>query len=208
MENTINIYKGLRDEASSHNFEGIFYAFSNEQFNEGLKRIEGLREGDEKIISCGGGLYGLKKYIDKMFNYYDEVNKKIAEQCNPQDVYDYEYANYECCIAYEGDTNAIELVLDLFGEERTRKVKRKRVRITIDQLLLKPFVVEGLTFDNGKTPSSLWFDDEGKCFTMFACALYPVKKDGVQYKTYNKTLFGLSARYNLNLNKVYGFYKD
>ena len=48
----------------------------------------------------------------------------MSEECDPQEVYDYEYSNHEC--SYVGDdTEAIEIVIAYFGKERAKEVERK-----------------------------------------------------------------------------------
>ena len=84
-----------------------FFAFSNEQFAEGKKKagIEG-----KKILDGGHGLYGTKEGIQKLFDHYDNVDKEVAEQCDPQDVYDYEFNNHECGYT-NTDEEAIKIVV-------------------------------------------------------------------------------------------------
>lgn len=98
-----------------------FFAFSNEQFDQGMKEagIEG-----KKIFSGGAGLYGTRAGIDKLMQFYEEREKRIAENCTPQEVYNYEFSNHEC--DYVGDdTEAIDIVINYFGAERAREVKRR-----------------------------------------------------------------------------------
>jgi hypothetical protein len=107
-----------------------FFAFGNEQFAEGRKKA-GLE--DKKIYSYGMGLYGTKEGIKQFLDFYDNVNKEVAEQCNPQDVYDYEFNNHECGYTCN-DTEAIKLVVVIFGEERTKEVKRKFGFVKLEEL--------------------------------------------------------------------------
>jgi len=62
-----------------------------------------------------------------------ERSKRIAEECNPQDVYDYEFANYECELIYD-DEEAIQIVIDLFGEEQAKTVERRYARTFIGKI--------------------------------------------------------------------------
>lgn len=99
--------------------EECFFAFSKEQFEEGKKPL-----GEEKIYSGGAGLYGTKEGLIKLRNYYDELANEIAEQCSPQDVYNYEYDNHECEYVCD-DREAIEIVIYYFGKERAEEVSRR-----------------------------------------------------------------------------------
>ena len=99
-----------------------FFAFSNSQFDEGVK-LMGI-EG-KKIFSGGGtGLYGTQEGIQKLMDYYDNQDKEIAEQCNPQDVYAYEFNNHECSYTCN-DREAFAIVENIFGKEKASEVKRR-----------------------------------------------------------------------------------
>ena len=107
-----------------------FFAFSKEQFEEGLDTM-GIR--DKKIYNGGGGLYGTKEGIHALFSFYDNLNKEISETCDPQEVYDDEFINYECDYVCD-DYEAINIVVNLFGPERAKSVVRRRALIEIDDL--------------------------------------------------------------------------
>jgi hypothetical protein len=98
-----------------------FFAFSNQQFAEGVKKanIEG-----KKILSGGGGLYGTKEGIMKLFADYDAIDGQVAEQCSPQEVYDYEFSNHECSYTND-DEQPMNIVERIFGEERAKTIKRR-----------------------------------------------------------------------------------
>lgn len=111
-----------------------FYAYSKEQFLEGCRRINLDTEKGEKVVSGGSGLYGIKDGLTKLFNFYEELSKKIAAECDPEEVYYEEYNNYECCIAWEGDERAIQRVIQLFGVEEAKKIHRIRCCSSVDEL--------------------------------------------------------------------------
>lgn len=101
--------------------EKCFFAFSNQQFTEGKEKAEIT---DEQIFDGGAGLYGTKEGLEKLRNYYTEREKKIAVECTPQEVYDYEYSNHEC--SYVGDDEeAILIVISIFGIQLAKNVVRK-----------------------------------------------------------------------------------
>jgi hypothetical protein len=112
-----------------------FFAFSKEQYNEGIAKhnLEG-----KKIFSAFGGLYGTKEGIDELMNFYDELNKRIGKECDPQEVYNYEYDNYECSITCD-DSEAMMMALGYFTEEQCRKIKRKYgyLGVPIEELILR-----------------------------------------------------------------------
>lgn len=182
----------------------VFFAFSKEQFEEGLKSIRPLADG-EKLVRIGGGGFGTKDGAKRLFEFYESIDEKIKSECDPQEVYVYEYNNYECCIAWDGDLEAIKIVLSLFGEEAARNIKRYNATMTVDNLIRKPIKVAGLYFDcdgEKKTPSNVWFSDIksevsrfGLCHCTWNCTLYTVcLPNGEPYR--NEDLAGLTASYD------------
>lgn len=203
---TINRYHELRAEQSNVNVHkyDVFFAFSNTQFVEGLKRIRPLEEG-ERLVSIGGGGYGTRDGVKRLFEFYEEVDTKIKAECDPQEVYFYEYNNHESMIGWDGDTEAIKIVVALWGEDVARNIERYDATMSVDNLFRKPVKVAGLYFMyNGekRQPSSVWFSDvesevsnKGVCHSMFDNVLYSVfTPDGEVYK--NAELAGLSANYD------------
>lgn len=108
-----------------------FFAFSESQFNEGAAKIKG-----KKIYSASNvfsGLYGTSEGIENFLNFYVELEKRISAECDPQEVYDYEFGNHEC--GYVGnDEEAIKLVISYFGAERAKTVKRMCAWVNIDEV--------------------------------------------------------------------------
>lgn len=203
---TLKRYRELRDEQSHVDVKkfDVFFAFSNEQFAEGLKSIRPLADG-EKLVRIGGGGFGTKDGAKRLFEFYESIDEKIKSECDPQEVYVYEYNNYECCIAWDGDLEAIKIVLSLFGEEAARNIKRYNATMTVDNLIRKPIKVAGLYFDcdgEKKTPSNVWFSDIksevsrfGLCHCTWNCTLYTVcLPNGEPYR--NEDLAGLTASYD------------
>lgn len=107
-----------------------FFAFSDKQFEEGVKKagIEG-----KKIYRGIGGLYGTQEGIQKLYNYYDELDKEIVANCDPQEVYEHEFWNHECSYVCD-DEEAIKIVAATFGDEKARTVKRRFAYTKIEDL--------------------------------------------------------------------------
>lgn len=207
---TINNYRAIREESHKHHHEGIFFAFSNEQFEEGMKKIAHLQEGDEKVMSFGHGGYGWRKYIFQMLNYYEEQDKKVAEQCDPQEIYCYEYNNHECMYGYEGDEPAYDIVYNIFGEEGLKALtKRCLAKYSLAGFLLHKngnFEVPNLTLD-GEAPDHVWFSyEDGKAWCLKNNALCPVMQGDKQYEAQDKLWWELTAKYKDG--KLYGFHKE
>ena len=126
---TIRRYRELTDEQPTLN--KCFFAFSKCQFERGMAEA-GIRE-DEKIYQDNYGLYGTKEGLEAVYAFYKERSKRIAAECYPQDVYDYEFANYECELIYD-DEEAIQIVIDLFGEETAKTIKRRYGQSIIENI--------------------------------------------------------------------------
>lgn len=99
-----------------------FFAFSNKQFTEGRKKA-GL-EGKKICTLENIGLYGTREGIKKLLADYDAIDKEIAENCDPQEVYNYEFDNHECSYTND-DEEAINIVVRIFGTEKAKKIKRR-----------------------------------------------------------------------------------
>ena len=122
---TINRYLELREQwsnVSTLKFD-CFYAFSDSQFHKGLSRIRPLKEG-EQLCRGGGGLYGTKDGMQRYFQAMRECADKIKDECDPQEVYCYEYNNHEAQISWEHDNQIMEMVTSIFGKDAASKIIR------------------------------------------------------------------------------------
>ena len=132
MENpkTVDLYHHLK-----YNFQPkmreCFFAFGNDQFKEGIQaqHLEG-----KKIYSAGMGLYGTKEGIDDFYKQYEEPERRIREECNPQEVYFYEYNNHESMYDWDGDENAIRVIIGYWGVDVAKKIQRYSVCKTVDEI--------------------------------------------------------------------------
>lgn len=93
-----------QDELNS--FEGIFFAFSNEQFGKGMEKL-GLKPGEkEKILSLGAGGYILKDRKDDFLSLFDRHRKELKELKENGKLLEalvYELRNHEFCITGSAD---------------------------------------------------------------------------------------------------------
>lgn len=132
---TLKRYKELckeRDTVDITRFD-CFFAFGDKQFSEGKRRIRPLNDG-EKLVSFGGGGYGTKDGVQRLFKFYDDIEKRISRECDPQEVYCYEFNNHESCIAYDGDVEPIRLIARIWGVERAKTIKRRSAFYSLEAL--------------------------------------------------------------------------
>lgn len=123
---TITRYIELKTKQVNINDLGVFFAFGQQQFDEALKKAKdkGLIEEGEKIYHYYAGMYGTKKGLDEYFRRADNLNAPIPDECDPQEVYFYEYNNHECMLSWDGDDDAISLIIGYWGLETARKIER------------------------------------------------------------------------------------
>jgi len=203
MENaqTIKLYDQIQQEIYNvklGEFE-FFYAFDKKQFEEGLARIGKTKD---QVRHFGGGLIGTKDGFKRYLDFLDKATERIAKECDPQEVYFDEFNNHECMIAYEGDTAAIELVMNIFGDEISQTLTRYNKKYSYEQLMLRKTEVNitGLWFDTeDAVPPYVWFSDtDGKAYCHYDNALRPVYNaldDNKQFVAKDKSWWGMSATY-------------
>ena len=102
-------YEEFKDEHGKklNSFEGIFYAFSDDQFNEGMQKI-GLAPDELKAIcSIGNGGYMLKtrrKDFHEMVNSFDaDMSAMRKDRKCLLEALTYELKNHE--FGYTGDAS-------------------------------------------------------------------------------------------------------
>lgn len=103
---------------------GIFFAFSREQFDRGIKGLKsrGLLKEGEKVCKYTTGCFGIKGSMERWMKDAEAIDKEIAEKCDPLEVYYEEYNNFECCLGFEGDLPAVKAVIQIFGVDVARQV--------------------------------------------------------------------------------------
>lgn len=123
---TLDRYRELSNDHANVERLGCFFAIGDKEFNRRLAALieRGVVSSVNDIISGGNCLYGTPQGIAAVRDYYDKRLKLMAAECDPQEVYCYEFNNHESCISYEGDAPALRHVIDIFGIEAARKVKR------------------------------------------------------------------------------------
>jgi hypothetical protein len=111
----------------------IMWAYSDEQFAEGMKKL-GLKETDtDKVVAIGGGGFLKKSDVpafEEMMQRHDaERMEAFKDDAFAYDAFLYELGNHEFCIAqeYEPTLNALGLsVSDLTADDaRLMKILKK-----------------------------------------------------------------------------------
>lgn len=132
---TIGRYKELKEEWDNRKLS-LFYAFNNQQFEEGKEELrkKGLYEEGEKIYSLGAGAYSTKKGLDIFFGELEEHNRRIRTECDPQEVYWFEYNNHESFISWDGDDEPMRIIISIWGSKAAGSIRRLHAMHTIGQL--------------------------------------------------------------------------
>jgi hypothetical protein len=119
MNKKIESYQELkaRQQKEVDGFEGIFFAFNNKQFSEGMEKI-GLTENQkDKIYSLGGtGGFILKERSKALHEMLDRHSVELKQNRKDRkfllEALTYELKNHEYCI-----THSVTEALDSLGLE-------------------------------------------------------------------------------------------
>lgn len=134
---TVKRYREIQNHHPDADECGVFFAFSNEQFSEGYKHLIQLghiKDG-EKVVRSVGGAFGTKEGLNKFFQFYEDRDKPIKEECDPQEIYFYEYNNHESMIAWDGDLEAIKIIIGIWGTDVARNIKRFSDSVSVDEIV-------------------------------------------------------------------------
>ena len=117
---------------------GVFFAFSKEQLKEGiahLKELGFIKDDRELVQDKNTGAFGTGAGLRSFFNFYKESRAAIPKECDPQEVYFYEYNNYESMYAWDGDFEAIRIIICYWGADVARNIKRYNASKSIDNII-------------------------------------------------------------------------
>ena len=124
---TTSLYHELRyDTHPDVDKYGVFFAFNQEQFDEGYNHLVelGFISNGDKISMGNGGVYGTPESIKAFLDFYEKRYKEIPTKCDPQEAYFFEYNNYESMIAWDGDKDAYNTIVNLWGEDVAKTIIR------------------------------------------------------------------------------------
>lgn len=92
-----------------NNFEGLFWAFNEEQFKEGAKKVGATEQN--KIVSIGAGGYVLKSRVKEFLKVMKDLKTGLKTKLRAKsffyDAMYYELCNHEYCITMD-TTEALE----------------------------------------------------------------------------------------------------
>lgn len=134
---TINHYHKLRDNHPDCDKCGVFFAFSLQQYNEAynkLIKLGHIKEGDKILSSSVNGLFGIKEGLEKFYKHYEDIKEHIKKECDPQEVYFYEYNNHESMYSCSGDLEAIRFIINTWGKDVALTIKRHNACYSIDKV--------------------------------------------------------------------------
>ena len=104
-----NLYVELQDKhQAEYNAFPMIFAFSNEQFNEGLKKLDAT---PKEIVSLGYGSYIRKADVSDFEKMITRLNNEKSEMLNNNDRYTYQAFLYELANHEYGYTYDIEPTL-------------------------------------------------------------------------------------------------
>lgn len=117
-------YVEIKQEQFDFKAHGGFFAFGQDQFTTN-------KIGEAPFVSLGMGLYCSEanaEALSKAFHkFVDETNKRIKENCEPKEVFDYEYGNHEC--DYTNDVeNPCMYIIELYGLDTLKKLSKPNTR--------------------------------------------------------------------------------
>ena len=85
------------------------------------------------LSGTGDRLYSTSERLCAYWRIFKKQRERVAAECDPQDVYDYEFYSRECeCICC--DRRAMEHVILIFGMERAKKVERRHGYISLEKI--------------------------------------------------------------------------
>ena len=128
-------YQALKKRHSDefNQFDGIFFAFSNDQFIEGMEKIGLKKEDTHEICSLGAGGYMLKSKKEAFNAMFDRQAKERKQRKLDEkfllEALAYELSNHEYCITY--DTSDALDALGLRKEDVDPKILKQACLLAV-----------------------------------------------------------------------------
>ena len=131
MKSYNQIKKAHHDELNS--FQGLFFAFSNSQFDEGMEKIGLKKDETKKIVSIGMGGYLLKERVEEftaMFKRHENEKKELKKDHKLLlQALVYELSNHEYCYTRDASDalEALNLKEEDIPDGLLAKAKKKSI---------------------------------------------------------------------------------
>jgi hypothetical protein len=142
---SINLYKELKSKQGQevNNFP-MFFAFSTEQFAEGMKKLDLEPTDTDKICSTYGGGYIKKVDSDSLHKMFDNHSKEMKENIENDltgegfiyDMFYYELCNHEYGYTYEIDATLDSLDLTI-GDINNNEILRKALKKACEDIKIE-----------------------------------------------------------------------
>ena len=132
-------YEELKNrQAKDYNELPLFFAFSNNQFNEEMLRLGLTPEDKDKIVSLGAGTFIKKTDRHLVKDLFKKHTEELAEaREDVQYLYDmflYELGNHEYCITYDATDTLRALSLTIEDVNNDERMKKALIKATTDYL--------------------------------------------------------------------------
>lgn len=130
------VYQELKQKHQEdiNNFEGLFFAFNQEQYREGIVKVGASK--DNKIINIGAGGYILKSQYQAFLDMFKRHKKELQDLKNQEnlliDAIAYELNNHEYGISWDV-TDALD-VLGLTKDTVDQNILKKAIKIYHEKL--------------------------------------------------------------------------
>lgn len=135
-------YQEIKEKFYDLKQKGIFYAFGDDQFIEGLRK-EGYINEDEtledfhkkgiKLMSDGMGGYGTKEAFDARQKLLESIDDEIRENCTAEEIFCYEWWNHESGLTYDYSA-ALSITRCYFPEFKVTQKLLNKLQRKFEQL--------------------------------------------------------------------------
>lgn len=140
-DDTISRYRALRYDAQPPR-GNYFWAFDKAGLLNEVARMkrDGAISQVSDLVSGGAGLFGTREALRALDRWYLEQGAMIAEECDPHEVYLYEYNNHECFVSWDGDLEAIKTIIRYYGYEVAKTIQRRNAYDSLETIINEYFI--------------------------------------------------------------------
>ena len=122
-----------RHQKEVDSFNGLFFAFNNEQFKEGMEKLGLTMDDTKKIVSIGAGGYILREQLQSFKDMFSRIKEETKNRKKEEkfllDALIYELNNHEYCITHDV-TDALD-ALDIKKEDIEPEILRKAIETSL-----------------------------------------------------------------------------